>query len=531
MLKIDLLQDEDLRGCVCKFISGLLPHDKFDSSVFSQNLNQLFAYIHRDEFQMEFRLLLNALSDLGKLKATIPSYEPSLTRETFESLVTVNVYEAVINPEVGMKEWMDYEGMPSNMSLAKVREEASQKLYNRAIDLYDECFALEQDSREVLNLVPELKAAFMSNVSEQSIIAQTDIIRHGLRIGRRNLYGYDDWFNYTLKSFSEIRERLREAEDSRTVMVNSVEASKALLSELHGLSVPIAKYDIPEIDRYTPILRHRLVVVVGKENIGKTKFAIDKSVNVLLAGYKVVYMCGESQKAKVYADILTNYIFKKYGIFVRSEHIANPDDCPEEIAKIIGMSIDDIVSQGRLILSDEFHYDTLYEEMQGLYDTCKFDMMVIDHSCALAGTTGDGSLQAKITKLAQDCKDFRKANPVCIMVTSHPSTTAKETDNKGKATMDSPTKGSQNLSADADEVFVLRDNETLRKQGLVSLENTKRRDAGKVLELIILRKRFEACAFIYEPELQTADKLTELKSAEALQALENINSTIGYDLD
>lgn len=55
--------------------------------------------------------------------------------------------------------------------------------------------------------------------------------------------------------------------------VDSVDKASTLLNSLKDRFIPIAKYGIPEIDgegefEGTPILRHRLVVVVGNENIG-----------------------------------------------------------------------------------------------------------------------------------------------------------------------------------------------------------------------------------------------------------------------
>ena len=192
------------------------------------------------------------------------------------------------------------------------------------------------------------------------------------------------------------------------------------------------------------------------------------------------------------------------------------------------MSIDFVVSEGALILSDAFDYSTVFQQMQSIYEDTQFDMVVIDHSCALIGNVGDGSLKAKVDALSDAVRDFRKKYPVCVMVTSHPSTTAKESDSRGKVTSDSATKGSQNLSTDADEVLYLRDNETLRKQGLIMLENTKRRDAGRVNEYVILRKNFAVSAFIYDENEQA---ITDDKCLERSASLELLNSVYSGDED
>lgn len=295
--------------------------------------------------------------------------------------------------------------------------------------------------------------------------------------------------------------------------------------------VPIAKWGIDPLDDYTPILKHRLVVVVANENIGKTKFCVDKATNVLLEGKSVAYMCGESSPAKVYSDILINYIWKKYDIGVTADYLADPSECPDEVQKAIGMSIDELITEGRLTLCESFSYDTVYSELVDLYNQRAFDCLVIDHSCALSGTVGTGSMKDKVDSLAINLRIFKKAYPVCILVASHPSVTAKDALTRGKAITQSPTKDSQTLSNEADEVFILRDNETLQKQELLILQNYKRRDAARVLDDIYLRKRFEVSALIYDESQQALDSVMNLSRQQAITDLMADSDESGYDLD
>lgn len=527
MLNIDILQDEDLQSAVNTFISGLLPHSNYNAECFSQNLSVLLSYVEYNEFQMEYRMLIGALMNLNNLKVSMPMYEPSLRREQLDALLEVSLGDAVVQPEVGMINFLKYEGNNSNLDIETVREEACQILYTRTMELYDTCFALEIPSDDVLNYEPVLKEAFIAHVGSSCINTQAEIVKHSARIGRKKYTGFEDWISYTTHAMAEIKDRISNANADSITVLNSSSASTKLLDKMRELFIPIANYGIPEIDAYTPILRHRMVVVVGKENIGKTKFAVDKAVNVLLAGGKVAYMCGETAQSKLYCDILINYVFKKYDIVLRPSDILGSSECPDDIQKVIGMSINELIDEGNLLLCDAFSYDTVYDEMVSLYDLHEVDMFVIDHSCALTGSVGDGSLKDKIDHLSSAVRDFRKAYPVCVMVTSHPSTTAKASDSRGRITDDSPTKGSQNLSTDADEVFILRDNETLRKQNLIMLENTKRRDAGRINDYIILKKKFEVSAFIYDEQEQAADMKLTVERDEAIALLENSYSDEG----
>ena len=528
MLKSNLQEDEVLRTAINRFLSSLLPHENFDTQFFTENLSIVLKYVHLDEFKMEHYFLVAALADLNKIKVAANSFEPRLTEDTFQKIVSASISSVISRPELGVTEWLQYEGLDTNLTIPSVRDEVCQKVFVRCVELYRECYEMAVPSDQVMNGEPELRAAFIAHVGTQSINTQMEIVQGKLRLGRKTYSGFSDWLSYTKKMTVEIDNRLSESESQNTMKIDSLEGSYELLRSLHDLLVPIADYGIPELDQYTPILRHRLVVVVGKENIGKTKFAIDKAVNVIMAGGKVAYMCGESVKASIFADVMINFIYKTYGIIIRPEHLTAPEACPDDVRKMIGMSVDLMVTNGSLVLCDAFNYATLQSEMENLYDQTKFDMIVIDHSCALVGTYGDGSLSAKVEHLAYVCRDFKKKFPVCVMVTSHPSSLAKDSAKKGNATQDSPTKGSQNLSTEADEVLYLRDNETLIKQNLILLENTKRRNAGRIVETVILQKKFEVNAFIYDASLQKGESKLGL---EREQALDDLDKMLGTDED
>lgn len=528
MLKFNLQEDEVLRTAINRFLSSLLPHENFDTQFFTENLSIVLKYVHLDEFKMEHHFLVAALADLNKIKVATNSFEPRLTEDTFQKIVSASISSVISRPELGVTEWLQYEGLDTNLTIPSVRDEVCQKVFVRCVELYRECYEMAVPSDQVMNGEPELRAAFIAHVGTQSINTQMEIVQGKLRLGRKTYSGFSDWLSYTKKMTAEIDNRLSESESQNTMKIDSLEGSYELLRSLQDLLVPIADYGIPELDQYTPILRHRLVVVVGKENIGKTKFAIDKAVNVIMAGGKVAYMCGESVKASIFADVMINFIYKTYGIIIRPEHLTAPEACPDDVRKMIGMSVDLMVTNGSLVLCDAFNYATLQSEMENLYDQTKFDMIVIDHSCALVGTYGDGSLSAKVEHLAYVCRDFKKKFPVCVMVTSHPSSLAKDSAKKGNATQDSPTKGSQNLSTEADEVLYLRDNETLIKQNLILLENTKRRNAGRIVEPVILQKKFEVNAFIYDASLQKGESKLGL---EREQALDDLDKMLGTDED
>lgn len=526
MLSINILEDEELQDILKKFISSILPHENYNSSEFDTVLQSIFKYVKLEEMNMEYYIICKVLNDLSKIKSLHRSYIPSLTRTTFENVLSTSLSSDITDAQIGVKKWLLYEHLENNLEIETVRQDACQKVYARCLELYDECFAMKLDTNEVLNLLPALKSAFVSHVSFQSLNVQAQIVQGSYQVGRKIYSGNSDWLQYTSHVTSELSARLNDADDNSVIQIDSLDKANILLDTLKDMFVPIAQYGIPEIDgdgvlSGTPILRHRLAVIVGNENIGKSMFAKDQAVNILMAGGKVLYMCGENAKNKIYSELIVNYIYKKYNYFVQPSHIQNMESCPDHIRKVISLAVAEIIGSKSLILRDSYSYDSLYSELVSDYERFNCDAFIIDHSFALTGGYDGDNGKRNIDRLSEDIRSFRKHYPVYCMVLSHPSIAAKDAIAKDKIIEYSATKGSQNLSTDADDVFVLRDNMQLRKEGLIAIENTKRRDADRINDNIILRKMFEVSHFEYDVKYQAKSSSLSVEADAALKNLED----------
>ena len=526
MINIDIVADEELQKVVNVFISGMLPHANYNPENFPAILSNTLSYIHLEEFSMEYYVLLKALDELNKIKVTSANFKPRLTKETFLSILEVSADDLVSDKSVRLEAYMDSVGLQSNLDIQTNRETGMQKLYSRAEKLYDTCFSLAQSSETVENFMPEYRAAFIAHIGIQSIQTQNAIIMGSIRVGRRVYSGFEDWLDYSNYVNSEINSRLRDVSNNRNLfVVDSLVKVAEMSNDLSKTFIPICPWGIPELDgdgitAGTPILRHRLVV--GSVNVGKTMFCIDSAINVVLAGGKVLYMYGEGAREQVWGKLLINYIYKKFGKFVTLPMLASEMDQPELIRRIIAMAKTEIYESGAIALREAYAYDTLYQDMCDDYKRYAFDLMVIDHSLAL-NTTGKTATE-NVHNLAVDARNFKREYPVCILVASHPSSAAKECLAK-----DAPipgeiavTRESSTLEAESDELFVLRDNQTLLKQGLIKLENKKRRDAPRLQEQIILEKMFDVCHFYYNPKNQASDKIDNLNADEALRGISDL---------
>lgn len=528
MLHIDILTDENLQYAVNTLISGMLPHKNYKSECYSSILSNLTSYVHVDEFSMEYYVLISALDKLEKVRVSSPDYKPALTKEIFLGIIEASAEDLVTDTSVRLKAFMDSVGLQSNLEIQTNRETGLQRLYSRAEELYNTCFQLEQPSDTVENFMPLYRSAFIAHIGMQSIQIQNAIIMGDCRVGRRIYHGFDDWLEYSKLVNSEIDSRLNEvSRNSSLMVVNSLTKVDLMSKALSSTFIPICQWGIPELDgdgitAGTPVLRHRLVVAVGSINVGKSMFCIDNAINVVLAGFKILYMYGEGSAEQVWGKLLINYIYKKYGKFVTLPMLANESETPEHIRRIIMMAKTELYESGAVALREAYDYDDLYNELASDYKQCGFDMVVIDHSLALksSGKTANEN----VSNLAVALRNFKREYPVCVLVASHPSNAAKEYLAKDLPLPHdiSTTAESTALEREADELFILRDNQTLYKQNLIKLENKKRRDASKLQDMIILTKMFDVCHFDYDPDKQSNSNVDNLTAEEALNQLDNI---------
>ena len=172
MLSINVIEDEELQEVLKKFLSSLLPHKNFDSAYFSTNLQSVFKYVHLEELTMEYYILFKILNDLNKIKSLHADYVPSLTKDVLDNILVTSLGDDIRNPKLGVKEWLIYEHLESNLDIETVRQDACTKVYGRCMELYDECFELAESSINIINHLPEgLKMIFASGISTGTIVA------------------------------------------------------------------------------------------------------------------------------------------------------------------------------------------------------------------------------------------------------------------------------------------------------------------------------------------------------------------------
>ena len=531
MLDINILEDETLQDTVNKFISALLPHENYKREYFTEVYTTLVEYINVNEFSGEYYVLMDIINKVKQITSAKASY-PYIDKTVVTNTMRSNFNNLVYSKYVDISTLLRLEEADTNLDNPESFSNAIRILTNRTLELYDRCFELKQSSDEVINYIPALKNNLCTNVMENIIQQSARIMVDGVTFRGQKIIGPMSAMRRAKRMSIELENRLSELDD-KTIRIDNRDKSDKLYQEANQAYQVLAKYGIPPLDDETPILRHRFVVVQANEGVGKTKFAIDCAVNIILAGGKVLFMVGETTQGSMHIKILTNYIKKKYNIFVKEKHIidarVNPDSITnKDVLKKIRLAQDFLDNSGCIHYRNSYRFETLYEELVADYEIYKFDGLFIDHSDQLKGNL---PLYERISLLARHVKNFRKDYPVYVQVLSHMSGSGKILLEKDKQITSSGTKGSSDLSNDADEVFTLSKTPLLDKQGLRHMFITKRRGTP-VPDTLVLRTLFGVNSFEWDDKVQTSDskKIGKEQALEKISQVYNANE-FGEDDD
>ena len=516
MIYLEMIDDEGLQEPLNHLISGLLPAENYSSNFFVAILSSIDKYIKLEEFSGEYYVLMSIFRQLQRLTMSNLEYKPIVTKDSVESVVQANIYNLIRNEHVRMYDLLSINGYDSNLDIETNVEPAARLLFKKTMELYDKCMELNQDSAEAISYIPSLRESVLNNVAGQSIQIQTRILSSEFKFERKVYSGGLGWLDFSKMITSELQIRLDEEDSNGVIYLDNTDKALALLDSLNEMFVPLAEYGLPPMDTATPMLRHRLVIICANENVGKTMFATDNVGQLLCEGRKVVFMCGENASQLALAKILANYIYKKHGVYITDQAIAHKDTLEIEKQQIIVKATVDIVESGLLTLVDAFSYDNFYDELVAIYEQHEFDAVIIDHSLAL---NGKGDQYSNIGNLAVQARKFKKDYPCFIEILSHLSVLAKETLMKGKKVENSPTKGNSTLSAEADEIFILIDNEQLAKEGMLGINNYKRRNAPKVLDDMIVKKKFNVSTFEWDDSFQSNATGLDIEAEKAMQTI------------
>ena len=508
IMEIDF-KDEALTDCLNGIISGLLPHENYDPSSFSLLYPTLKTVLNTPDTRGLYYAIYLIFDKYTSLATSLPrgAFEIRITRERFQNAVENNLPDLILEPRTDVPSLMAEEGKSSDLNIPTVQQEVMGVLYEKLMALYDDCFNLKQSYDDAMSRVIDLKDILKANIIETGMGLQRAIMSVGQRVGRKFYRGPQGWLEFVQNLSRTVSEM--ERSDDGDLECNGIEYVNVLDQSTQELYEPLANYGIPQLDDFTPMLKHRLVVMVARENTGKTQVVIHLIASLIRAGVKPFFACGEAPQELMFSCIVSSYIYQEYGMFFETQYLSGEgyDQLTPEDKQVVNTAKARVASSG-LVISNNLEYDNVVSKVTHYYNKgC--EAFFFDHTQSLRGRRGR-KIGDLVTGLALDCRELKNELPIYICLTSQPSTGLKDLLQKDQLTdmQLSPTAQSATPSQEADELFILSENEYLKTQGLLSWITYKRRGARRPKPLYIL-KHFNVSAFEYDPEYQGVEAVSE----------------------
>lgn len=521
-------RDDTLSSTLNKVISGLLPHEYYKPSNFISLYSLLTQTLSKQDTRGLYYIFYTILEKYSIL-SEVDNYTVQLTSERFSNALENNLYDLILQDNTNIKELMAEEGKSSDISIPSIQEEIVQTLFYKCMNWYDSCFQMKTPTDTAISCIVDLKDTIEHNLIDTSMELLRTIITTGTFLKKVHYAGTQGWVKFANESIKSLID-LSSLRSTR-LECDSIKSLDKVEREVEEIFNPLGNYGIEPLDDYTPILQHRLAVIVGKENVGKTKIMIDLVTQLVLEGKKVYIASGETRPSLLWFQILSCYLYKKYDMQLESRYLSRNEvkTLEKSYQQIIATAKMELISSG-LIIDDDLTYDTVNSTFIQCYEK-GIEAFFIDHSQSLRGRNGR-LINELVTQLAMDCRDLKNKYPIYICVLSHPSADLKLLIQKDYSrafnSQISPTAQSSYLSSEADEIFILFETDLLKKQGLLGWITYKRREAPKI-NVIFIKTMFHVSAFIYDIKYQAG--ASDISSDEIEDLLNDSEDEDGLPMD
>lgn len=499
--------DEELCKRLNNVISGLLPHENYLPQNFTTIYPALQTVISTEDARDVYFAVFTILDKYMSLAINLQSndFKVNITRERFIAALENNLPDLILEPQLNLREILASEGKSADITIPTVQQEAMAIVYEKTVAVYDRCYTLARTLEDAISELVPLKDCLVANVIETGLQTQRAIMSVGAKVGRRTYRGSNGWLEYSMGLARDITDL--SSEGSNTLLCDSLDILDQVEADTQEMAEPIGDYGIPEIDDCTPMLKHRLMVLVALQNTGKTMMCINWIASLIRKDVKVFFACGESVRSKIFLQVVSSYIFQEYGLFfevpsLTGEGLAELSDTNRQIVSVAKTR----VATSGLAISDDLQYDTVSSEITK-YAQLGYEAFFLDHTRSLKGAKGR-PIGELVARLALDCRELKKQFPIFIGLMSQASSALKDLLQKGdeleaKVTV---TAASAVPQEEADELFILSRSDYLKKQGLVSFSTFKRRD-GPAPRPVYLKTEYQVASFVYDAKYQGADTI------------------------
>lgn len=512
-------KDEQLCTTLNRVLSGLLPHENYEPRTFGMLFPTLQTVLAAKSVKGIHFIFYSIFGKYFSLQSAVnaDNFQVSITRKRFSDALEFNLPDLILEPQLDAATLMNEEGKSGDISIPSIQEEAFGVVYAKAMDMYDTCFELAASYDDAMSGLVDLRDAIKANVIETGMQMQRVIMSTGLKYGRHFYRGTTGWLDFSSQLVREVSEL--DAPVSNDLMCSGLDVLPRIEDHHKEITSRLGFYGIPQLDDKTPILRHRLAVIVAKENTGKTQVAIHLVASLIRQGVKPFMACGETAPEAIFMRVVSSFIYQEYGYYIQPDECdgAGFDILSDEDKQIVKNAKLRVASSG-LILSHALEYDNVLATFTDAYRKgC--EAFFVDHTQSLRGRKGR-PINELVTTLALDCREFKRQYPVYVCLLSQASTSLKDIlqRDQTKDIQQSPTAQSAAPSQEADELFILYSTDYYAKQNLLQWIVFKRRDAPKPAPIFV-KRLFHVASYQYDPDVQSGGTMEEGELGDFIRAV------------
>jgi len=80
--------DDELKDNLDTLISGMLPHENYDSLLFMDIHENILRYVKEDEMPLEYKILFNIIGDVIKINISTSKFNPIISRDSVDIVLS-----------------------------------------------------------------------------------------------------------------------------------------------------------------------------------------------------------------------------------------------------------------------------------------------------------------------------------------------------------------------------------------------------------------------------------------------------------
>lgn len=519
---IDVSINSEICLMLDNVISGMLPHENFNSDMISECISELVLTVLPDELYGFYYVIYTMFDNMKHFSTMRHTKSIELTKDIFDKSLKTEITSLILDSNFDSKRFFSEYGKSFNLEIPKEKENATDAAYSICIEKYDELFELKYKTENIFNEFSILKNELKKIYCIASVNAGAMVLTNGENERGEIKSGSDVYINYMESVFAAINERFSIIEskaENPTVKLNSYEDAEEFRSNNIVSLRYIYTSHISQIAENFSYRAQDIVTYVANEGVGKTTYIVGEVYDGLTQGQNVLFYTGETATIKISAMIESIHIFKMYGLRFSVDDLINTDNIVDtraytrdRLIEMINSARIDLYNNekyGKLSLNQSFAYAHAMEAISNEFATRQYDIVVIDHTAAMDRTMDEAAyrLGLKDKRTCIDhlmyCEDKLVKKYNCMFInTSHTSNDSERDIAKGKDVGSRITGNSSDISKYSTHIWLIKTNIELEKNNRRVLEHNKVRDHAKILVPIVVDREIGVPYFTYNAEHQ-----------------------------